>query len=128
MCYTDAVTIGQVDGRDGTEYFSAITQQYILSPSPSATNQLLLEAGAWSNELHNEIWVFDGGFWEKSYELWESIEKASWEDVILDKDMKDQIIADVDDFFNSRETYEKLKVPWKRGVVSSNQETLSRGR
>lgn len=89
----------------------------MLSPSPTATNQLLLEAGAWNNELHNEIWVFDGGFWEKSYDLWESIQKSSWDDVILDKSMKDQLIADVDDFFNSRDTYEKLKVPWKRGVI-----------
>lgn len=107
----------QVDGRDGTEYFSAVTNQYILSPSPTATNQLLLEAGIWNNELHSEIWVFDQGMWEKSFELWQSIQKSSWDDVILDKDMKDQIIADVDDFFSSRETYEKLKVPWKRGVI-----------
>lgn len=89
----------------------------MLSSSPTATNSLLLEVGKWNNELHNEIWVFDGGFWEKSTELWDSIRKASWEDVILDKSMKDQIIADVDDFFNSRDTYEDLKVPWKRGVI-----------
>lgn len=106
-----------VDGRDGTAYYSAITQQFILSSSPNATNQLLLEAGQWSNELHNEIWVFDSGYWQKSADLFESIQKASWKDVILEKSMKEQIIADVDDFFGSKDTYEKLKVPWKRGVI-----------
>lgn len=61
--------------------------------------------------------MFDGGYWQKSYDLWASTQKASWDDVILEQSMKDHIIADVDDFFNSRETYEKLKVPWKRGVI-----------
>ena len=37
--------------------------------------------------------------------------------MILEKSKKEQIIADVDDFFGSRDTYEKLKVPWKRGVI-----------
>lgn len=115
----DVNDAAQVDCRDGTEFYSAETFQFILSPSPTATNQLLLEAGKWNSELHNEIWVFDGGYWDKSSDLWESIHKASWSDVILEKSMKDKIIGDVDDFFNSRETYENLKVPWKRGVVSA---------
>lgn len=115
----DIEIAAQVDSRDGTSFFSAETNQFVLSPSPQATTQLLLEAGKWNNELHDEIWVFDGGWWDKSAELWESIHKASWDDVILEKSMKDQIIADVDDFFGSREVYQKLKVPWKRGVVSA---------
>lgn len=31
--------------------------------------------------------------------------------------MKDAIIGDVNTFFDSRDTYEKLKVPWKRGII-----------
>lgn len=105
------------NGRDGTSSYPSVTHQYVLSPSIQATDRLLLAAGKWTNELHGEVWVFDGGYWQKSAELWDSVSKASWDDVILDKDMKDAIRGDVDHFFDSRETYENLKIPWKRGII-----------
>ena len=88
-----------------------------MSASVEATNKLLYEAGAWNHELHDEIYVFDGGFWQKSKELWEAVQKARWEDVILDEKMKTAIISDVENFFDNKETYERLKVPWKRGII-----------
>ena len=44
------------------------------------TNNLLLEAGRWQNSLHDEVWVFDSGFWQKSSELYDAVQKASWDD------------------------------------------------
>ena len=104
-------------GNDGPDAFSHTYNQYILSPSVESTNRLILDAGVWTTELHQEVWVFDQGYWSKSSELYASVEKASWDDVILDKDKKESIINDVDSFFDSRDTYERLKVPWKRGVI-----------
>ncbi|KAM0717311.1 hypothetical protein Q7P37_007163 [Cladosporium fusiforme] len=105
------------EGKDGGAAYPVVVNQYILSPSVEATDRLMLAAGKWLNELHGEVWVFDGGYWEKSAELWESVAKASWDDVILDKEMKKAIRDDVDHFFDSRETYENLKIPWKRGII-----------
>lgn len=73
------------EGRDGSSAYPAVVNQYILSPSVEASNTLVLEAGSWGNTLHNEIWVFDGGYWQKSAELFNSVQKASWDDVILDE-------------------------------------------
>ncbi|KAK5109065.1 hypothetical protein LTR62_007521 [Meristemomyces frigidus] len=106
-----------VDGRDGSGPWPEQINQYILSSSVEATNNLLFQVGVWANELHDEIYVFDQGYWQKSHELWESVQKAQWDDVILDQAMKDAIINDVTTFFDSRDTYEKLKVPWKRGII-----------
>ena len=106
-----------VNGRDGSEYYPQVINQYILSASIAATNKLLLEVGKWTSELHDEIWVFDQGFWEKNAELWQSVQKSEWEDVILDEKMKETIIYDVVNFFDNRETYERLRVPWKRGII-----------
>lgn len=105
------------EGRDGGAAYPSVTNQYILSPSVEATDRLLLAAGKWTNELHGEVWVFDGGRWQKSSDLWNSVAKASWDDVILDEDMKKAIRDDVDHFFDSRETYDNLKIPWKRGII-----------
>lgn len=105
------------NGRDGTLPYGITINQYILSSSIEATNNLLLACGSWSTDLHNEIWVFDGGRWQKSAELWQSVQKARWEDVILDEDMKKSVIKDVENFFDNRETYARLRVPWKRGII-----------
>lgn len=106
-----------VDGRDGASAYPHLKNNYILAPLTHLSESLLLAAGKWSDSLLNEIWVYDHGRWEKSRELWESIQGASWENVILDGDMKEALIQDHLNFFESKDTYKKLKVPWKRGVI-----------
>ena len=90
---------------------------YLLGPTKEATEACMLAACRYMNELHGEIWVFDGGIWQKSRELWQSVEHSSWDDVILEEGMKKSIMDEIDRFFDSREKYAKLKVPWKRGII-----------
>lgn len=111
---------------------------YILSPlisgvlkdgHLSTTSELLLAVGAWSTELHEEIYVMDDGLWTKSKDLWKSVQGCSWDEVILDSVMKASLIEDVHGFFNNRLLYKMLSVPWKRGVilhgVPGNGKTIS---
>jgi transitional endoplasmic reticulum ATPase len=81
------------------------------------TDALILAAGKWTSELHNEIFVFDDGRWTKSKDLWKSVNSASWEDVILDPEMKKNLIEDVQGFFSNQTLYQEFAVPWKRGVI-----------
>ncbi|ROV88320.1 hypothetical protein VSDG_09441 [Cytospora chrysosperma] len=90
---------------------------FILSVSLDVTNSLVLAAGKWSNDLHDEIWVFDQGAWQKSRELFESIRNAEWDNVIMDSERKKAIIDDHMSFYDGRESYKKLGVPWKRGII-----------
>lgn len=106
-----------VDGRDGTDAWPRVMNYYILATERHKVDELLLAAGLWGSELHNEILVFDGGDWDSSAELWQSVNKSSWDAVILDKDMKQALIDDHLSFFASKETYSSLKVPWKRGII-----------
>ncbi len=106
-----------VDGRDGTNSYPSVRNNYILTADAAKANALILAAGQWSNELHEEAWVWDSGMWQKSAELYRSIRKASWDAVILDEGMKKAIIADHQAFFDSRDTYNRLRVPWKRGLL-----------
>jgi transitional endoplasmic reticulum ATPase len=105
-----------VSGRDGSQPFGP-TNFYILSTDKASAQQLILEAGRWSTELHDEVFVFDEGRWQKSKDLFNSVKKASWDAVILDPDMKEALIEDHLSFFRSRETYRDLQVPWKRGII-----------
>lgn len=105
-----------VSGRDGTAAW-AVRNSYLLTSDMHKADALIIAAGKWTNELRDEVWVFDGGSWLKSAELYQSVMKSSWDAVILDPAMKKAIIRDHTSFFDSRDTYQKLKVPWKRGVI-----------
>ena len=106
-----------VDGRDGSSAFPQVTNFYILAPDRRHAEDLITAAGRWSSDLHGEVWVYDGGMWSKSAELYQSVRKASWDNVILDEGMKSAIIEDHLSFFSSRDTYRRLSVPWKRGLI-----------
>lgn len=77
------------------------------------TDEFIAAAGSWAQELHDEVLVFDQGFWQKNKDLWQNIQKSNWDDVILEKGKKEAIIDDVIGFFNSQEKYEEFGVPWK---------------
>jgi hypothetical protein len=106
-----------VDGRDGSSYYPAVRNYYILAKDTAKVDSLVIAAGQWGSELREQVWVWDGGAWTKSAELFDSIRHATWDAVILDEDMEKAIIADHLTFFDSRDTYSRLKVPWKRGII-----------
>lgn len=105
------------NGRDGSGSYPDVVNQYVLTRDTHKLDDLIKQATLWGQELYNEVWVFDQGFWQKSRELWESVQKSRWEDVILEEAMKKQIIGDVENFFDGQKTYQDLKVPWKRGII-----------
>ena len=105
------------EGRDGSGYYPVPRNHYILTTNEHKVDELLKLASLWGSQLHNEVWVFDQGYWQKSAELYNSVQKADWENVILDEDMKKALVADVENFFDGQKTYTDLKVPWKRGVI-----------
>jgi transitional endoplasmic reticulum ATPase len=110
-------TLYVVDGRDGTGYYPEVKNNYIIAHNPASADSLILAAGAYTAMLHDEIWVFDGGFWRKDANLWKSMQKASWDNVILDPEMKSSIIKGINRFFDNQDSYKRLKVPWKRGLI-----------
>ncbi|KZW03762.1 P-loop containing nucleoside triphosphate hydrolase protein [Exidia glandulosa HHB12029] len=98
--------------------FGIVSQQFIIHKGPEANIHLLIvEAGGWAHELHNEIWVYEQGYWRKDASLWVEVQKANWDDVILKKSFKDQIQNDVNGFYQQGKVYKELGIPWKRGIL-----------
>ncbi|KAJ4988873.1 ATPase [Stagonosporopsis vannaccii] len=105
---------------------SAVRLFYVLHPRSEShivdghceeTDALIQAAGQWTSQLHDEIFVFDNGYWSKSKELWNSVAVASWADVILTPTMKQSLIDDVQGFFDNQGLYAQFSVPWKRGII-----------
>ena len=94
--------------------YGEVEKCFLIHDGPEdACRALLTAAGIWSNDLHNEIYVFDQGFWRKDANLWREVQKANWDDIILKDEYKRLIQKDVFGFFESEKLYQRLSIPWK---------------
>lgn len=101
----------------GGRQYPNVENYYVLTHDRRRARELLLAAGRWGADLHGEAWVYDQGYWQKSAELYRSVMQAEWANVILAPAMKRALIDDHLSFFAARDTYARLRVPWKRGVI-----------
>jgi len=71
----------------------------------------------WSCEVRGEILVYHDGYFRKEKRLLNSIKSATFENLILPESLKQQIQNDFQQFFSSREVYERYQIPWRRGAI-----------
>lgn len=100
--------------------------QYILKePGPgettistcATTDKLVATVGKYIHQDDDKsIYVYDS-YWSMSKPLYDEIQKASWNDVILNEGMKKMLTELMHKFFDSKDIYQGLGVPWKRGVI-----------
>lgn len=94
--------------------FSQVLQHFVLHEgSEEHSRELILAASIWNDQLHNEIWVFNQGYWKKDPALWAEIQKADWKDVVLKDEFKKSLKKDIYGFFASEAVYKELAIPWK---------------
>ncbi|KAI4185063.1 MAG: hypothetical protein LQ348_004430 [Seirophora lacunosa] len=99
--------------------------------SNGKTDELIRTVGEWQIPPppgDKWVYVYDG-YWFRSKALYEQVKNASWDDVILNERMKKRITGLMHKFFDSRDIYKNLGVPWKRGVIfhgpAGNGKTIS---
>ncbi len=97
------------------------TVNYILFPPDDdesvlshskITDALLQAVGEVQFAVDKTILVYDW-YWTRSRALYDEVQKASWDDVILDKKMKTTLTETVTHFFDSEKSYKDIGVPWK---------------
>ncbi|KAJ7765062.1 P-loop containing nucleoside triphosphate hydrolase protein [Mycena maculata] len=98
--------------------FGTSTMHFVLHQGPEDhPRSLVLAAGLFDQSLHEEIWVFNQGFWKKDHGLWVDVQTADWKDVVLKDEFKKNLKKDVYGFFKSEAIYKELAIPWKRGLI-----------
>src|SRR5205085_9507547 len=50
-------------------------------------------------------------------QLFDSIKSSTFDNLVLPTSLKQQMQNDFQQFFNSRELYERYRIPWKRGAL-----------
>lgn len=91
-------------------------RQFLIAPDQVTAEEFFVAVCEWNGEVRGEVLVYREG-WQKDAELYRAIKTSTLENLVLEGDLKEQIRQDFEDFFRSRETYERYQIPWKRGVL-----------
>lgn len=92
---------------------------WIVADIKEIAETFLASVCAWNQEVQgdNEVLVFESGCWEKDEDLLKAIKGATFENLVLEKNLGQAILADLQRFFSSKEIYDTYGLPWKRGVL-----------
>lgn len=98
-------------------HYGSTFYQVVMGPTRQRCEELVDACCRWNSEIRGEILVFSHGCFSKSEKLFRAIDAASFDQLVLQGALKDQLRADFTEFLTSRELYETHGVPWKRGAL-----------
>ncbi|WP_138505674.1 AAA family ATPase [Nostoc sp. PA-18-2419] len=107
----DILLMSWQEGYCKTRYY------WILADDKEIAEDFFVNVCDWNSEIRDEVLVFENGYWQKNTELFQSIQGATFDNLILQGNLKQDIQDDLNRFFASRETYTAYGVPWKRGIL-----------
>lgn len=90
---------------------------WIIADERQVAEEFFKAVCEWGCEVRGEILVFHDGYFQKDKQLFESIKSATFDNLVLPGSLKQQVQDDFQQFLESREVYERYKIPWKRGAI-----------
>jgi AAA+ superfamily predicted ATPase len=90
---------------------------WILAETEEIARNFFAAVCEWNMEIRSEILVFDNGYWQKDERLFQDIQSATFDNLVLRGNLKQEIRDDLVQFFQSRTLYEEHDIPWKRGIL-----------
>ncbi len=90
---------------------------WIVGETKRLAEEFFAAVCEWSSEVRGEVLVFHEGAWAKDKELFEAIRIATFDNLVLQSSLKEDIQNDFARFFRGRDVYERYGIPWKRGVL-----------
>jgi len=107
----DVVLISWADGCYRRRRF------WIVADERSVAESFLEAVCEWGCQVRGEILIYQDGYFEKDEELFNSIKSSTFDNLVLRGSLKEDIQNDFNQFFNSRDIYERYGLPWKRGAI-----------
>src|SRR4030095_4926572 len=94
-----------------------VRRHWIVADDKATAESFFSAVCEWNCEVRGEIVVYKDGFFEKDKELFDSIKGATFDNLTLRDSLKAELQTDFDQFFKSRDVYERYGIPWKRGAI-----------
>ncbi len=92
-------------------------RHWILAEREEVARGFLAAVCKWQTEIRSEVLVFESGHWHKDEHLFQDIKVSTFDNLILEGTLKQDILDDITQFFAAREIYEEHGIPWKRGIL-----------
>ena len=99
------------------EGYSTRERSWIIADDRDVAEEFTRTVSAWSNEPRREVLTFSGGCWDRNRAIWDAVQAASFDDLVLAGELSREIREDFSSFMAARKEYERYGVPWKRGVL-----------
>ena len=99
------------------ENFQRPAIHWVIAESQQIAESFVIALCDWCSEVRGEVLVYTGSCWSKSRALFDAIQSARFDNLILRQGLKEQILDDARKFVEARATYERYRVPWKRGIL-----------
>lgn len=109
--FLDVVYLSWSEGGYSTD------RRWIVAESQPIGENFLRAVCTYCEDVHGEILVYENGRWKKDEELFASIRAATFENLVLPVQMKQELRDEFQRFFAARELYQRHGIPWKRGVL-----------
>lgn len=106
----EVITVA-MKGFSCTEY-----RHFIVAANSSVAIRFFVDVCNWNAEVRGEVLVWSDG-WHKDAGLFKAIQASTFDGLVLEGDLMQQIRTDFETFFKARKTYEQYQIPWKRGVL-----------
>jgi len=90
---------------------------WIVAESREIAKQFISVVCHWNAQVRGELLVFDDACWYKDEDLYLDIQGATFDNLILQGSLKQEIYEDITQFFAARALYETYDIPWKRGIL-----------
>jgi hypothetical protein len=99
------------------EAMNRVYHYWIVTETAEVAKDFIAKVCRWNSEVRSEVLVFDGSCWQKDARLYQSIKGSTFDNLILQGNLKHDIYEDLTQFFASRAIYEQYGIPWKRGIL-----------
>ncbi len=93
------------------------SRDWVVADSIEIAESFILDVERKTHAPGNAILVFSNGRWNRSQDLYQATQLASFDDLILADDIKESIRSDFAHFLKSEDRYQRLGLAWKRGAL-----------
>ena len=97
--------------------YSGITVHWVVADESAVARAFATAVLDSAHVPARSVRVYSGSCWSLDDALWEAVQQATWDDLVLPGDVTERLRADVTSFLGARDLYARYRVPYKRGVL-----------
>jgi AAA+ superfamily predicted ATPase len=90
---------------------------WILADDERIARDFVLDVARKTNDPGQTVLVFQNGYWNRSSEMFRTIQSTSMDDLILPGAKRAEMIADFQRFLKAQSQYDALGLAWRRGAI-----------